>query len=128
MVIATPETLIGMARPVALMMMPEEIMATVTAKIRGRLFTPIMVGLAGIVDALEVNGQVVDDEEEGAAKEEGVNAADPDRALLEQARYYQGPLVMEVLPGAKHDQDNDEADNQADHVAAVPRLGLLTVL
>ena len=77
---------------------------------------------------MKVDGQVVDNKEVGAGKEERVNATEPDRALPEQAPHYSSSLALKILPYTERDQDDGETDNQANYVATIPHFGLPTIL
>lgn len=74
----------------------------------------------GILDALEEDGQVVDQDEESTAEEQSKERGGKDAAVLEHARG-QGSLVSQLdLRECKEDSHDAEADEQADDPRIVP--------
>ena len=86
------------------------------------------IGGVDVVDALEVDGQVVDEDEVAASEEESVQGIHPDGLTLHQPRHDHGALSVEELPRGEGDSDQEKADEQADDLAGVPRVSLSTVL
>lgn len=86
------------------------------------------VGGGGPVDRLEVDGDVVNGEEEGAGKDKGKGAHDGDGAVLDETARDHGLLAL--VPAGKDPggNDEDEADDEADDDGRVPGVGLAAVL
>jgi hypothetical protein len=78
----------------------------------------------GVIHALEVDGEIVEDDKVGAAEEEGEARVGPDEALPEDALGDHGGFVEPPLPCDEGGEDEDEADEEADDDAAAPRFGL----
>jgi hypothetical protein len=102
----------------------------------------------GVVDALEVDREVVEQCEVCSSEKEHKHRAHPDvalhnlrakfksatcRTIFAETLTYQ-PLdnhrtfLLIDLPGNEYCHDGDESDQQSDHLAALPRMGLPAVL
>jgi hypothetical protein len=82
----------------------------------------------GIVNRLEVDGDVVDGKEEGTSKDEGKGAHDPNGAVLEDSDRNHGSLTLDVAGDGPNDRDSDPADKKADDDRRVPSMSLATIL
>lgn len=80
------------------------------------------------MNRLEVDGNVVDGEEEGTGKDKGKGAHDGDGAVLDEVTRDHGSLTL--VPAGKDPggNDEDEADKETDDDGGVPSVGLTTVL
>jgi hypothetical protein len=82
----------------------------------------------GIVDRLEVDGNVVDGQEERTGKDEGKSAHDPDGAVLEDAAGDHGSFTLDVTGNSPGDSDSNPTDKKTDDYRRVPSVSLTTVL
>jgi hypothetical protein len=80
------------------------------------------------VNRLEVDGNVVDGEEEGAGKDKGKGAHDSDGAVLDEVTRDHRSLTLVPAGKGPGGHDEDEADEETDDDGGVPGVGLATVL
>jgi len=71
---------------------------------------------------LEVDGQVVQQQQEGAGVEGLEHGQEAERAAADESRYDQRPVAHPDLVGYEQRQQQHEAYDHADHVRAVPAL------
>lgn len=80
------------------------------------------------MDGLEVDGDVVDCEEEGAGKDEGKGAHDPDGSVLDDSGGDHGSLALEPLEESPSNNDEAESDKETNDDGGVESVSLATVL
>ena len=73
---------------------------------------------------MEVDGDVVENQEEAAGKEEVESHADGDGAVLEEPTDDHGSPALEVFHDAEEDDDQAEADKTSNDGTATPGLRL----
>lgn len=83
---------------------------------------------ADVADALEVDGQVVQDHEVAAGEEAREQRAGADGPGEEQPRHDDSPLALVPLPRGEEAGEDEEGDEQRDDLGPVPGLGLAAVL
>jgi hypothetical protein len=81
-----------------------------------------------VVNRLEVDGDVVDGEEERTGKDESKGAHNPDGAVLEDADRNHGSLTLNITGDGPDDGDGDPSNEQTDNNRGVPSVSLSTVL
>lgn len=77
---------------------------------------------------LEVNGEVVLDDEDGAEEEKQVRSRGPDNALLDHGERDHGSVALLVLPDEEEEKGDSGADDEADDDGAAPRVHGAAVL
>jgi len=80
------------------------------------------------VDALKVDGQVVDGGEEAAREEKRKARAREGRPLRDQARWDGCTLPLESFPRSKSAEEGDAPDEKADNHAAFPGVANSSIL
>lgn len=84
-------------------------------------------GGTGIVDTLEVDGEIVDRGEVRSGEEDGENTAHSNDTLLDEPRHNHGSLFLEDFPRDEDSDDDNATHEETDDGAAAPRLSLATV-
>ncbi len=79
-------------------------------------------------DALKVDGQVVQEDNVAPHEEELVRGRGRERALLVESRQHHGVIAQPDLPCHQGDGDESEADEKTDDNAAVPGMGVSSIL
>lgn len=80
------------------------------------------------MDGLEVDGDVVNSEEEGAGKDEGKGAHDPDGSVLDDSGGNHGSLALVPLEDSPSNDDEAESDEETNDDGGVESVSLATVL
>lgn len=80
------------------------------------------------MDGLEVDGDVVDGEEERSGKNEGEGAHDPDNTVLEDSDRNHGTLTLDVTGDGPDNGDGNPANKKTNDNRRVPSMSLATVL
>jgi hypothetical protein len=81
-----------------------------------------------VIDALEVDGHVVDDWEEGTTNGDGDTGHDQVRSVSDDAWYDHGTLAHPPLIGRPNEEDENKTDEETNDFGASPAVFSLAVL
>lgn len=85
-------------------------------------------GRSVTMNRLEVDGDIVDGEEEATGKDEGESAHDPDGSVLDDSRGDHGSVTLPPLENTPSSHDENEADKETDDLRGTPLVLLTTIL